>query len=355
MNILIEGGRLNPINKGEGTRNITLSYAKKLTEKGHKVIILTRKKDKDNTLHKNFEIYDGIKFYRWSNYFNLFFIFKKIANEEKIDIINIFAKGARPSFYIDFIKKIIKKPIVFNLLGYPFTKKYKNFKKTLSNFKKIDKVLISSKTIYNLFLRFGLKNLEYLPYGIDINKFFPEKRQASENKTIFLCLRNPEHNMLKAIEKLNKEINLTLILNDKNKVKNIKIIKEFDINFKLIGHLKNLPRLFRNSDIILELHKKEGYVGSASPPLIILEAMACGANVLATKKPEIEEVIIDGKNGFLIEKNKTDEIYNKIKEILKSKKDINKQARKSILVNYNLDEIIKDYLEINNQVINERL
>ena len=107
MNILIEGGNLNPVK--EGTRNIAIAYARKLLERGHNVIILTRKKNQaTGKTYKRFEIADGFKFYRWDNYFDLFFAYKKIIKNEKIDVLHIFARGARPQKYINFLKSFKK-------------------------------------------------------------------------------------------------------------------------------------------------------------------------------------------------------------------------------------------------------
>ena len=119
MNILIEGGDLNPPFV-EGTRNIARMHFLELKKRGHKVIVLTKRKGIiDRKKHKKIEIIDGIKYYRWSNYLDLYFTYKKLIKEEKIDLIHIFAKGLRPPVYMRFLKSQ-KKPIVYTLLGNTF-------------------------------------------------------------------------------------------------------------------------------------------------------------------------------------------------------------------------------------------
>ena len=84
MNILIEGGDLNPP-FAEGTRNIALMHALELKRRGHNVVVLTKEKDIIlKKKHPKYEEIYGIKFYRWGKYFDLFFTYRKIVKIEKI-------------------------------------------------------------------------------------------------------------------------------------------------------------------------------------------------------------------------------------------------------------------------------
>ena len=87
MNILIEGGDLNPP-FAEGTRNIALTHALELKRRGHNVSIFTKNKDLIlNKKHPKTEIINGLNFYRWKSYPDLFFTYRKIIKKEKIDFI----------------------------------------------------------------------------------------------------------------------------------------------------------------------------------------------------------------------------------------------------------------------------
>ncbi len=342
MNILFEGGRLNPIDKGEGTRNIALSYAKKLKEEGHNVVIITRRRNKNKTLSKKFETYEGIKFYRWTNSLHLLYLLKKIINKEKIDTINIFAKGSRPVSFMFYLKYFIRKPIIFNLFGCPFSKKYNNKSRNILALSLANKVLVSSKTICNL-LKKDLKNIEYLPYGIDTKKFSPLKKTQNKKK-IILCMRPPTESLFKAVENISKDQPLLLLLNKERKGKTFINFKNFKINVEFIGYEKNVSKIFNKADLCVDLQSKKEFIKSASPPLMILESMSCGVPILSTKIPEIEEIISDKIDGFLIKENNTTSLECKIRKALKDKK-VSNRARKTILERYNLDKLIKKFLE----------
>jgi len=362
MKILIEGGNLNPVK--EGTRNIAISYAKKLLERGHKVIILTRKRNQaTGKKYKKFEVVDGFKFYRWSNYLNLFFAYRKIIKKEKVDIFHIFARGARPQKYIQFLKSFKKIPIILSLLGDPFnTRPPKDASKL---FEGLDKVLVSSKEITKL-PYLNKKNTKYLPYGIDIKKFSEEKVKKDKKTKKILYLRylygwdKSPHALrfLDATRKLGLERSIEVILNKKKvgvaPVKNF--IDKYPENIRYIGFLEDdeVPKLFNKVDLVVDLHRTDETVSCASPPLLILEAMACGAKVLSSDLPEIREVIKDNKNGFLVKENEIEEIYKKMKQALNSKKNIGKEARKTILKKFDWDLLLPEYEKIYKELLQNK-
>jgi len=51
-------------------------------------------------------------------------------------------------------------------------------------------------------------------------------------------------------------------------------------------------------------------------PKAILESMACGVPLISTKVGMAEDIIEDGENGFLVDIEDTDKIYNKACNII---------------------------------------
>ena len=270
MNILIEGGNLNFI--AEGTRNIAISYAQKLKEQGHNVVILTKQIDRvKRKKYRKFEIVDGIKFYRWNNYFDRFYkyleggkanktrrliynflgltnyfefylTYRKILRKEKIDITQIFLKGLRPKLHYLALKLFNKSPLILSLLGDPSFNYVKYNPKKM--FRGVDLILISSKTIYNHIKSLGVKNIKFLPYGVNTKKFKPSKRKGK--KKIFFS-RYYDHfpEILEAIKKITKEKNVELIFHEqakeevqKAKLKNVRefILKNFNLDKSILEY-----------------------------------------------------------------------------------------------------------------------
>ena len=383
MNILIEGGNLNSI--AEGTRNIALSYAKKFKERGHNVVVLTKQIDRiRNKRYGKFEIIDGIKFYRWFNYedklYNFLverngkvgrFLYKvcrimsywgfyrtytKITKKEKIEVMNIFVKGFRPRVYLKFLDMFSNFPIIMTLLGDPeFNMRKYNLKKEFSN---LDLIIIPSKTIYNHLKKFGVEGTRNIPYGIDTKKFKPIKKSNRKIKRIY-CSRYYNHlpEVLRALEKVSKETEFELIL--EKKVRDDLKKYGFDEKFlgkiakrvEYIGYLKDINKFLGEVDLVIDLHNEGKFLTCASPPAKILEAMATGKVVLSTNVSEISEFITDGKNGFLAEKNSSEEIYRKIKGAMESKRDIGRKARETILKNFDLNNSVIIYEKIYKELI----
>ncbi len=78
-------------------------------------------------------------------------------------------------------------------------------------------------------------------------------------------------------------------------------------NITLTGSLKSASKYLRAFDLAVMPSVKEGL------PYFLLEAMAAGLPVVATKVGGIPEIIIDGQNGFLIEAQNEQLLAEKIK------------------------------------------
>ncbi|HKZ33973.1 MAG TPA: glycosyltransferase family 4 protein [Candidatus Nanoarchaeia archaeon] len=341
MNILIEGGDLNPP-FAEGTRNIALMHALELKRRGHNVVVLTKEKDIIlKKKHPKYEEIYGIKFYRWGKYFDLFFTYRKIVKIEKIDLVHIFVKGIRPSAYINFIKMGGGKriPVIFSLLGWPG-----------GNYKPLneaDKVIITSKSLYKVI---SLKNSVHIPYGLDLGRFSFSRKK---NKDI-LCLRFPPVPLLRAFRKLELKIpGVKLILNKKNidnRPETRIILKDLGIKNAIeLGHVNRMEDLLKKSKIILDLHYGKDlhlsqFLRCASPPLIILESMACGVIVISNNIPEIREIIDDNKTGILLKTEDEAEIYKILLKAIKNKR-IQTIARKEVVNKFDIRKVVIKYEE----------
>jgi len=359
INILIEGGDVNP-HFAEGTKNIIITHAKELSKRGHNVVILTRRKSKvTNIKHsKKYLEVDGIKFYRWDNYVDLFFRYGQIIKKEKIDLIHIFSKGLRPYFYIKILKGLMKKPIIFSSVGFPYSKIY-NKNRFIKLIRKVDLMIMTSKYIFDEIKEIREENCIYLPYGVDLDIFKKrEKRNNSkESKRIkkIIYLRIPSASLLNAFKKIKDEIKDVRFSFNKSLIEKSTRLKNFidknGDNIEIIPLLKNTSELFNNSDIVIDIHNNKKYLECASPPLLILEAMACETIVISTNMGEISEFIEDNKNGFLVKNNGSEEIVFTIKKALNAKKSVGKNARKTILEKYDIKKLILKYEEIYKRLI----
>ncbi|HOW37176.1 MAG TPA: glycosyltransferase family 4 protein [Candidatus Pacearchaeota archaeon] len=342
MNILIEGGDLNPP-FAEGTRNVAITHAKALIKKGHNVVILTRNKSRINgkKLIKK-ETIQGIKFYRWSNYFELAFLYQKIIQKEKINLVHFFAKGGRPKIYLNLLKRLGNKPFIFTLLGLPVYSPKKVEKVIIGSLNNVNLGVITSNVLLNKFKK-GFKNTIYVPIGIDFDKYTVKK----EKRVYVLALRKPTEQTVDAFKRLKKEFpSIKFVFNSSTLDKKDKITEDVLENFEVIGNNERMPDIFNKTLILVDLHDKEFPLRCASPPVAIIEALSCGTTVVSTDMPEIREVITDKKNGYLIDSEKEEEIYTTLKNLLNKKLKKQKISAHSMISKYNINNVIKTYEQL---------
>lgn len=80
--------------------------------------------------------------------------------------------------------------------------------------------------------------------------------------------------------------------------------------------------------------------------LVMVEAMACGTPVLATKRGAVPEVVKDGETGFIVKKPM--EIVEKIKEV----ENISPQAcRNHVKERFSEERMARDYEEVYLKII----
>lgn len=82
----------------------------------------------------------------------------------------------------------------------------------------------------------------------------------------------------------------------------------------MVGQTDNVASYYTEASIALLTSRKEGF------GLVVTEAMECGLPVVSFKTEGPSEIIIDGENGFLIEKYDTEAFAKKIILLCNNKK-----------------------------------
>lgn len=126
-----------------------------------------------------------------------------------------------------------------------------------------------------------------------------EKRKGIENLI----------SAIETIEKINSDIEF-IIGGSGRYIKNVETIKSNHVNFVGLIPQKDLPKYLNSIKLLVLPSYTEGV------PNIILEAMACGTPVLATKVGGIVDLIKDKETGFLLEKNSPESIAREILEVI---------------------------------------
>lgn len=98
-------------------------------------------------------------------------------------------------------------------------------------------------------------------------------------------------------------------------------------NVLFLGYRRNTPRLLRMFDVFVLPSLFEGL------PVVLIEAMAAGCAVVATRIGGVEEVVAHGVNGLLVEAGNSTSLASALRELIVSpvqRKRLSAQARKTV-------------------------
>lgn len=170
----------------------------------------------------------------------------------------------------------------------------------------------------------GLK-IEVIPNGID-QELFDLTRPKSENireiNILFAGRFTPQKgvdfllNSLSLVQSNIPKIQIWLAGDGPERKHMEKLVGNHDYGgrfiIKFLGWKSRdeLNKLYEKADIFILPSRDEGM------PNVLLEAMAAALPVIATRVPGSEELVIDGKNGFLIEKENREDLAQALEKLI---------------------------------------
>lgn len=118
-------------------------------------------------------------------------------------------------------------------------------------------------------------------------------------------------------------------------------IKEKGLEKKLflLGQIKDGYKLMPAFDIFVLPSLKEGF------PFALIEAMAAKLPVIATRVGAVPEIIENGKNGYIVEPDKPEQLVKRLKEIIGNDRlcqELGIQAHQTALFKFPLEKMIKE-------------
>jgi glycosyltransferase involved in cell wall biosynthesis len=258
--------------------------------------------------------------------------------KEEPDIIHAHGYQFFTSDAAAIMSKIKKKPLILTLHGFPrgfskmFHKAYFNLigKRTLKTAKKI--IAVSNKVMQE-FKAIGVpeERITIIPNGVNLEEFnnalngdnFRKSLNIKENEKLILSIGRLEEikgfqYLIMALAKIQLETNpVKLVIagpefNYGSQLR--KLIVETRMEDKVIfyGPIDGREKLeaLAAADIAIVPSIYEGF------SIFLLEAMASGKPVIATKTGIAPELIQNGKNGFLINSGDVEDLSEKIATIL---------------------------------------
>ena len=120
--------------------------------------------------------------------------------------------------------------------------------------------------------------------------------------------------------------------------------------FYFIGQRNNIPAILRSIYILVLASESEGL------PRVIIEAMAAGKPVVATRCGGPEELVINGSNGYLVPINDANAIAKKLSYLLDHPSlalKMGQKGRENIEAGFAMEQYVKNIKQIISNVINE--
>lgn len=265
----------------------------------------------------------------WTFSWNLPFQVKKFIRENKFDVIHTHGPLAPnlPFLALHFSKSINVATFHTAFVGFNLYKIAKYFFKNA--FKKIDRVIcVSKKAFSEMYPHFpDRKKYRIIPNGIDTERFKPEGEKIDKFlkypfKILYVGRLEPRKGfpiLLKAFELVADKIPGVLIvagkgIEEENYKKMVPENLKERVFFEGFVPFEKLPSYYRTCDLYVS-----PAIGGETFGIVLLEAMASGACVIASNIDGYNEVIRDGENGILFENKNYKELSEKILMLYKDK------------------------------------
>lgn len=201
----------------------------------------------------------------------------------------------------------------------------------------------------------GISLSEYSDIDVDKNK---KRFELGLSDKDFLCVsagdlvvRKNYKIAIEAIAKMNNPYIHYLICGDGTEKDNlVKLSDSLGISNQIhfLGFRNDIKELFKISDCFLFTTLQEGL------PRSLMEAMAIGLPVVASKIRGNVDLVIDGEGGFLIEPNDSDGYSNAINKLVESPSLRSKMAQKNLenIKEYDVKVVEQEIRKIYAEVLN---
>ncbi len=332
-------------NKKESIRITLINFAKRLIEKGNKVVIIC-----ENKGFKEMEVIDGIRLYMVGNLkkstkYDYYSVFKRVfsfsksiiniqKNENlKFDIIHGFS--ASPVLALRAVlckRKLGRVKTVHTIKSYSRYKGSYLFSRLLN---KIDVVTVATRSMLQRLVKHGVKKekIRIIPSFIDLDKFKPmdkgklKKKYGFKDKKVVLYYglmheRKGVDDLIKAIPLvLKKEKDVVFLFAPRGFTEEYaRKIKKAGVwnNVKIVDKEIKIEDYVSLADMIVLPYAS--MVATESNPSCLLESMACKTPVVTTDFPELREIVTPEQDVLMAKPRDVVSLAENINRLLKDKK-----------------------------------
>lgn len=222
----------------------------------------------------------------------------------------------------------------------------------VAKYKKCDNKFIVISKDTDLFYRRALpkslaKNIYFLPNAIDYDKFYKERTvDFSDMLNLIMVAHMSDYknqifliDVLKDLINRGMKVNLTLVGDWRNNGEKIKHkVEQLGLlsYVNMPGIVENVERLYQQSHIYVHSAYYEPF------GLVLLEAMAAGLPVVCLDGKGNRDIMVQGKNGYMVYEQNAEQFTNRILEIWNDHQQYKKMS--SFAQNFARQFDIKEYV-----------
>jgi len=310
-----------------GAEIATYNIARHLAGKGYKVHVITSLDEglPKKSIEQGFHVH-RIGFPKVKLLGIAIFWLKILLTIRKVNPDLVHAQGTGMGFTGFLAKMLFKKPYLVWRRGTD-VRLTRLFSRSLSKLvlKKADAVIALTEDMKREIQTILNREVFVIPNGIDFERFHNLSRdemryelqaRADERLVVFVGRFRPEKGvryLIKAMEIISRKsryIRLILVGEGPEEEDLKRLVEQLNLRdcINFLGQVPNekVPQYMAASDVFVLPSLAEGF------PNVILEAMASGLAIVASKVSGLPEIVEDGGNGFLVESMNPEQIAEKV-------------------------------------------
>ena len=201
--------------------------------------------------------------------------------------------------------------------------------------------------------------------GVDIKKFLLPRHKKKPNRVLFIGRIMPHKGINCLIDAVDKSIDLHVLgkINDQKYFSYLKkLAKRKQVCFITSANDKRIVREYQEAIVSVLPSVYRDIYGKYYPKpelfgLVLIEAMACGTPVIATRVGALPDVVENGKVGFIIPPNDSLALREKIQFLLKNPgivQTMGTKGRNLVLEKFTWDKVAKRCLDAYSRVLQKK-
>jgi glycosyltransferase involved in cell wall biosynthesis len=105
---------------------------------------------------------------------------------------------------------------------------------------------------------------------------------------------------------------------------------------QFLGSVSNMAPIYQEADVCVLTSEFEG------TPNVLLEAMACGLPVVASRVGGVPDIVVEGESGYLVDPGDADALTAALAEVVRNdarRKEMGRRAREFVEANHSLERL----------------